>query len=60
MQGSPDSSTNPPHHTLYIVQPLWEEDASSTFHEDARGKANDLGQDGEEGPDTGPLRLPVL
>lgn len=32
----------------------------STFHEGAWGQANDLGQDGEEVPDAGPLGLPVL
>lgn len=54
------------HHTLYSsrcgkgAKEAFCKKGSSTFHEDAWGKANDLGQDGEEGPDTGALRLPVL
>lgn len=57
---------NPPSNTPYTTATVersqggFLERSSRTFHEDAWGKASDFGQDGEEGPDTGPLRLPVL
>lgn len=54
------------HHTLDYshcgkgANKAFGEEVSSTFYEGAWGQANDLGQDREEVPDAGPLRLPVL
>lgn len=40
--------------------PVWASPHVGTFAEAAWGEAGDLRQDGEEGPQTGPLGLPAL
>lgn len=54
---SPRSGTATPGPTAL---PAWASPHVGTFVEAAWGEAGDLRQDGEEGPQTGPLGLPAL